>query len=381
MSVQSILKWLIFCWLTLIACSSVLASGGQRFGADAYSNPAYYIFTTNNQFMLGGLAVIVDIPFSGTVGGSPPFEASSNASYVAPNFRYIRRLHEQILVGVEIDEPTISTVGYPADSPAAFVNTNSNQRSLNFGGNLVYQPVKWFGVAFGPDFLYRSTTVALKIPSEQAPQGAILDGQASAWTSGWHVGVVVVVGKATILGLSHHSKMVSDLQGMSEYLTLKGPASAVLELPSVTSFSLTQYFTEDWFINATVNFSNWNADLTVIKTVIGDITVPLDYSATWYASFYTRYFITKKFALQATATFDHTPTTRVNRSLFLPEGNTVTLGLGFYYKFRDHYSFEFDAGFGFNRDTIVLMNTGTVTQFGIVKDNIYYASFELSYSD
>lgn len=385
MTYKATLKWLLPCMLTLFLPYQALASGGQRFGTDSYSNPADYMFTENNQFMLGGMVVVLDIPFSGSVGGSDPFSASSDTAYFTPNFRYVRRVHEQILLGIELDEPTISSVGYPIGTPAAFVNTNSNQRSLNFGGNIVFQPNKRFAIGFGPDILHRSITVDIKLPTPLAPEGALLNGQATSWTYGWHIGTTAVIGKATILGLSHYSKIVSKLSGTSEYLNLSGPASSTLELPSVTSFSLTQYFSEDWLFNLGLRYSNWNAKSTVIKSVlspiIGDINIPLDYESTWYASLFTRYFVTKKLALQASATFDHTPTIPVNLSLLLPEGNTVTVGAGIYYKFLEHYTIEVNGGYGFNRDTIVLMNNGRVAQFGIVSDDIYYLSFELGFSN
>lgn len=119
----------------------------------------------------------------------------------------------------------------------------------------------------------------------------------------------------------------------------------------------------------------------MVNTVIGPISFPLNYHGTYYVSATIRYYLTEKFALQAGASFDHSPTPEDNLSLLLPEGNTTTVGIGLEYKFQEKYALDLNIGYGFNRNSIQLMNNNDVRQFGSVENQVYYLSLELTYDD
>src|SRR5205823_1948120 len=121
MSRTTKLVCLLFCTTSLFAHSPILASSAQVFSQGADGNPGNYQFTKNHEFVLGGYVTNVIIPFTGCVNNSAQFTATSDTTVAAGHMRFVKRINEKFLIGLDVFEPALSASGFPLNSPAALV--------------------------------------------------------------------------------------------------------------------------------------------------------------------------------------------------------------------------------------------------------------------
>ncbi len=369
--------------------SAAFASGGQSFMVGSYPNAAAMMFVKRNTLSFGGSILQANINFKGSVGGSPRFSADSEHGIFSPTFKAYHRLNKYVIVGLAGFEPGVTFVGFGNDSPAAFANDYTNLRSYDLSPSLTIQPFKWLAFAVGPDAMYRHGDVDVMVRTPLAPNGSTLYNHASGWSARWHAAVMAALSKGTFVGLSFYSRSTTHLEGVSTYLGFRSnDANADIYFPATYTLSITQFLSPKWVVQGKVDYSEWNkvGQTLIIHDIAlpgAKVIAPLNYHATWHYSLFTRYNITPKYALEGVISRDYTPTNNRNRSLQLPEGNLLSLGIGGQVKVKKHLAVEGLVGYGFFTNTVRLNKAATTSpsQVGKADLDLYWGAFDIVYKD
>lgn len=349
--------------LAFAMIDSAMASNFQVFSGINYSNPAELIYSVKNfQMILGSDWVDPNLDFTGNVTVEDPLglnnvetsgSAANDSSFFIPYGRIAKRLNEQWVVGLDITEPFIQNTSYPSDSILRYAATTSRINSLDIAPNIAFQfpgALSNLSLGVGVDALQFSATLDQNYPSFPVfipprtliPFGSgediFVGNKASDWAYGWHAGGVYHLFKGTFLGASYFSEITPTLTGTSSFTNYADNTNltSTLTLPATSNFSLTQFFSEDWFVQAIAHWTQWSSiQELVLNNTAGpssEATIPTNYRNTWRFELGSRYGLTQRWIFGGLLAYDQTPTNDTDRTVRLPEEDTITLGGSIEYK-------------------------------------------------
>ncbi|MBA3661125.1 MAG: outer membrane protein transport protein [Gammaproteobacteria bacterium] len=372
----------------LSAASISSASNFQNFAGINYTNPAELsILVQDASFILGYDYIIPEVRWNGTITVPSPLggpsvvttgKASNNSNFDLPYGRFAKRINPQWVVGLDITPPFKSVIKYSPSSNARYATVNTSVQSTNYSPSVSYQFAGWLdklSVGIGLDVMEVWAALDQMYPSLTFPFGAGPDNtirnHGSGWAYGWHAGAFYHALKGTFVGLSYFSASTSNLQGISSFTGFadSNQLNARLKLPATTSLSVTQFFSQDWFVRGQVRLTQWRR---LRQVILNGLSGPnssgillLNYHNTWEAELSTKYNFNSQFYLGGFLAYDQSPTNNTDRTLALPEVNRVVLAVAPGYKFNKAVSAELHYAHVFTVKTSPLNNVspnnGTTT--------------------
>lgn len=369
-------KWkakLLYSVCLCIYASHSFASGFQVFNGINYTNPAELPILVNNfQLQLGDDYVMPYYRFKGVTTVPPPTlpiplpqkavvtsgTSISNSTFNLPYGRLAKRIHEGLVIGLDVTEPFVTRVVYPHSSPVRYAGTEFNISSTDISPNIAYQfggSLSKLSIGAGFDALHIFAVANQNIPSLPViarrpfphivePFGAGRDiefnNDGSGWAYGWHAGLAYRVFPATLISLSYFSKITPKIEGSSTFSGYPNTQDhSEIPLPASTHLKLTQAINPKWIASLTSHFTQWSRlkTLTITNAAgpVSPVTSTFNWRDTWRFALQSFYTPNKKFILGGGVSSDVSPAYGVFRGPLTPAGDSLTVSLSLEYKITE----------------------------------------------
>lgn len=325
-----------------------------------FDNPTMLNRVKKLDVVLGDSFIGANFKFTGTNG---PFSGRTTSHQwdSMPFGRVAFRVNKCLVLGVDVTSPILSDVKYPRDSVARFGSTRTILRGYCVSPRFSYQVCK--NLVIGAGFVANNVYDA-RIGFVVPPFEMFNNSRGSNWAYGWVGGLTYMCNpqkgiNTTYLSLSYYSKLTHSPVGTSTwgpFTTNNFTATAIL--PAVYSFNLTQFFSKEWLVSATIRYVEWSPlrNLFLQNTAIGggptNLNLPLHYHNSWYTEVATRYQVCNKWALTGFVVFESAPQPTHFRPIGLPAYKIWAAGIAPEYTINKALSVKFCYAHGFSNPPI-----------------------------
>jgi long-chain fatty acid transport protein len=336
---------------TILAYSSaVFPSAGQILTIFNYQNAAELGLLKKGQIVLGNTYVNLEYRFDGATtnalsGFTGNGKTNSHVQDFLPYFRFAARLNDIMVAGLDITQPNYSNIDYPNDSIVRFQGTKTLLRTTDISPKLSIQLSDALQVGLGAN----AQMVSDGRLDFAVPTLGIMNNTATGWGYGWNVGLFYTITEGTYLSAAYFSKITAKLSGTSTIAGV-GASNATTDLvfPGLATLQLIQYFSEDWLASVKLFYAQWSAfqNLVINNTVVGTVTIPLDYKDTWGIEVGTRKELNDTLAVLFGFTFDQTPEPLSTRNISVTSGSTYAFAGALAFKLTENA--EVQVGYEYN---------------------------------
>ncbi|HZT89023.1 MAG TPA: outer membrane protein transport protein [Stellaceae bacterium] len=327
-----------------------------------YNNPAGMTRLDGTQIEFGAAVPTTSIDFHGTatlagtqISGN---QGSAGRTAIVPNFYFSTPLtrfglSDDWRAGVAITSPFGTAVKYDSPWIGRYLGVASSIISINVNPVIAYRVNSWLSIGGGPDIQYFKANVFNNI-NQSAILGIPGVGDATArlvsddQSVGYNVGILLEPLEGSRIGLTYRSGINHNTHGTFNFsdvspflagaLVSSQFANADFKLPATAGFSFTQQVTPRLSLSTDVQWTNWSVfkEVDITDTPTGTVLDPNpeNYKNTWFVAFGGVYNLTDQVTLRAGAAWDQSPITNHWRTVFLPDQDRYTIGVGLGYKFN-----------------------------------------------
>lgn len=266
---------------------------------------------------------------------------------------YVQELGQKWRIGFG----TLSYFGLLQDYNDNWVGRYYVQNSALVGVSLLptisYEVNEWFSIGAGLNAMYGYLDSDIAINNLEPGFG---DGQLSytdrEWGFGANVGVMFRCGESTRFGASYLSPVELDFQARPEFSNLgPGLGQALsrftsldlgMTAPQSVMASVYHQLNEKLALMADVGWQNWEqfgqVDVGVDSANPQSLTTSLDYQNTWHGAVGAQYQLHPAWQLTGGVAYDSSAVDDENRTVVLPMGKAVRVGLGVQWQMNDRLS-------------------------------------------
>lgn len=351
----------------------------------AYYNPAGILHMPTQQLVIGDVAVVSDIRFSGTVSvfnnviglgpipvGAPFSAVGQGGSFSQiPDIHYVAPINQYVGVGLSIVAPFGLRTDYGRTSAVSFAANLSQLQVVDLTPSVGFRIYKGLSGGVGLDVERMSAELS---QVAYAGTGSNTDAYAKGWSTayGYHVGLMYELLPTTRFGLTYNSQVVHHMTGYSRIvgpiadLANGGPIEArsnvPVTLPPFTTFSAFHQFNDRFALMGTVIYTQWSVFknlsvrnsaavvssftppffFSITPTTTATINVPQYYRNSWNFSVGGDFYANDKITLRAGLGYDQSPVKDFYRDLRVPDNDRVAVALGAHY--QPTRSLGFDVG-------------------------------------
>ncbi len=286
----------------------------------AWYNPAGITRIKNQQVILGGVGVLTDFKYKGSVGVTefsptmtPTFEFASvpttatfnsvtaqggSFSFI-PFFYYVAPINDHVGFGLSVDVPFGLKTDYGSSTPLRYAATLTSIRVVDISPSIGFKINDKASIGFGFDiqkaqaeFDNIAGLIDTDIFLDPSQKTLLMEydtnstNKANDTAYGYHLGALYEFNPNTRVGISYHSQVVHHFTGSSKFV---GPladafnggpletsrAKTDITLPAYTALSAYHKFKSPWALMATVIYTQWSSFNTLtLNQVAGLVTVP-----------------------------------------------------------------------------------------------------------
>lgn len=237
---------------------------------------------------------------------------------------------------------------YGEGSPARYVATRSELRTINMSPSVAYKINDSWSVGGGLDVMYAKAHLDATIIAGATDGYQKNDGE--DWTHGFHIGTLYKVSKDTKMGLHYRHKYSVKLRGDRLQRTTataaetRAKVAADTTLPESIVYSVYHKYDDNWSIMADVEWMKWSRfkNLAVTNTDAGSTTVVThDFKNVFRFSLGSVYKLDDTWKFRFGAAIDKSPVRTEHRTARIPDSDRVWLAVGAQYNFDDHFKADF----------------------------------------
>jgi long-chain fatty acid transport protein len=282
----------------------------------------------------------------------------ANAALV-PSSYYSWQINPQTWLGLSINAPFGLTESFP-DGWAGrnYAAGGSHLTTYNATPSIAYAVSNWLSVGAGVQIQYADATLTRGLPLGATSQTSI---SGAGWGYGFTAGVTLTPTPTTTVGLGYRSAINQKINGTLALplgvpgVSTPGSVSTTLNLPDVVSLGLRQKLSSQWTAMATVEWTNWSRIGTAnvyqpngapalvalgVPGTTGVVTIPFQYSNSWFYSVGAEYQWTDKLAVRGGVAYETSPVTDLVRVPTVPDDDRTWLSLGASYKYSNKMTFD-----------------------------------------
>lgn len=224
---------------------------------------------------------------------------------------------------------------YDDNFTGRYNSLESELRVLDFAPTVAWRANDWLSLGGGINVQYADAKLTNAIPDPVQPGVLAADGYADLSgddvSVGYNVGAIVKPFDGTRLGLHYRMGVRHELEGRlivtapaaGGGTSVRVPGEAVLELPDIASFGISQEIGPRWRLLGSVNWSNWSVfeSIPVELATGAQSATQQNYEDTWSFAIGAEYDVHDRLTLRAGAQYDQTPTVDNFRSTRVPDGD------------------------------------------------------------
>lgn len=326
-----------------------------------------------------------------TVSGRTPGGATD--TIVVPFGYAIYEIHPDWRIGAGLHTPFGLATDWDQGWYGRYQAITSRLRTVNFNPAVAWQPVQWFSVGAGLQVQRASATLSNNIDTGAAVSPGLattLDSfsrvHGDDWSVGWTVGAMVMPLPNLRAGVSWRSAIDHTITGTGDFTlnpALAGNAalaarfadrnaSARLRLPATLSAGVAWDVTPDVTILGEFQWQNWSRfreTRVTFATPAGAIALPdavtvNNYRDTAFVSAGVEWRVNEIWSVRAGLGWDQSPTRDGFRSVRLPDGNRIVLGVGTSIRLHEGITLDLACGQFFTSKTSVVEASATTTLRG-----------------
>lgn len=335
-----------------------------------FYNPAGLVRLQYPQFIWGAIYAHVGIDYHGdsTFPGIPgmlpglPTETGhteGGASVVIPSLYYAQPLNDRWIFAFGMWSPFGLITDYSASSLVRYTATRSALTVIDFSPALAYRINNQWSIGAALDAEFARVHLDSRFPTTVlgAPLGtpdAKITNEANDWQVGWHGGVLYQYTPQTRVGLSYHSSMRHQFEGDSQFTSVLPAIARITQhnlhasitLPAYASLGLYHDINDSFAAMISADYTMWH---TIDKIHLKNVAFPggpvnqtfvQKYHDTWRFGVAGHYKPTTTTLVRAGIAYDQTPTQHTDRSIRLPDGDRVVVGLGTHWKLNDELGLD-----------------------------------------
>ncbi len=354
-----------------------VAANGET-ASTTFFNPALLTEANGFDVSLGATGILTDSDgdYASTTSAGTPAGGNGKPNgfvtkTVIPPLALRTRLSDKLAVGMTFTVPWGMRTKYDPDWAGRYYALKSEIQTrnatfavaykllpeLSIGGGFQVQYVKAYlskAIDFGTvGYSYGMGTV----PGQDDGFGTMT---ANDWGFGYTFGLTWKPTDRLTLGASYRSRIAHtvagneryayDKAGVADYLHThvglfeNSSVKAVIDTPSVATFSAKYVADERWTLLATADWTGWYSFQSILA-VSGNAVQPADYNAmnwkaSWMGSLGAEYKLDDAWTLRAGTAYDATPTHTQNRTPGIPDNSRIWLTFGATYRYSDAVAFS-----------------------------------------
>lgn len=317
----------------------------------SFYNPAGLTELKHDQVAISavGIRASVDLDISayrntaGTAQGTGTAKPEGKA--IVPGFFMATKLTDKAAAGFHVTAPYGLKSAYDNASPARYMATHSELRTIDVGPSVAYQYNDYLslGAGLGGRYVKAFLHANANVGGAEGFQRNFGRG----WGRVWHLGALAKTPQGTRLGLEYRSKTTVDASGRSETivpglvnnLTINNLTTTV-SLPESVIFSVHQDFGDKWAVMTDVHWTHWSTfkELRLkffnqaTGAAVGGTVQEHQYKNTFRLALGTKYQYNSQWAIKAGVAFDQSPTREEHRTVRIPDSNRQWLAVGLQYQ-------------------------------------------------
>lgn len=342
----------------------------------AFYNPAGITRFKNQQIVFGGVAILSDFNYRGSVTVAntfpPPFPPSISETFLnvsdqggtfslVPSLHYVAPINDCVGFGFSVDVPFGLKTDYGANTPIRYAATLSSLTVVDISPSIGFKVTDKASLGVGFDIQrafaeLNLVGVSVTTPDSDTPS----TNKANDTAYGYHLGALYEFSPDARVGLSYHSKVRHHLSGSSKF---DGPvadslndgeirssrATTNVTLPPYTALSAYYRFNPCWAMMGSVIYTQWNSfenlilnniagaanapfPLVVVPSTNIQVTIPEHYRNSWNLSLGADYYPTDTIVLRGALGFDQTPAQSAYRNVQVPDNNRYVFAVGAHFK-------------------------------------------------
>lgn len=353
----------------------------------AWYNPAGITRIKNQQVVIGGLGILTDFKYRGSVTianallppisfFAPPVTFNSVTSQggvfsFVPDFHYVLPISDRLGFGFSVDAPFGLKTNYGSSTPLRYAATLTSITVVDVSPSLGFKVTDKASVGLGFDIqrafaeFDNMAGSVLTVPIQLSDTTST--NKANDTGYGFHLGALYEFTPDLRAGISYHSQVVHHFTGSSKLVgpiatainggpVVSNHASTNVTLPPYTALSVYYKTNPQWALLGSLIYTQWStfqtlgfqnfagavADPTTIiapSTTIA-VSIPENYRNTWNASIGADYFATDTITLKGGLGYDETPVQNAYRNVQLPDNDRYVIALGGHFMATKHIGLD-----------------------------------------
>lgn len=284
--------------------------------------------------------------FNGVVDVTGPngsLEAAGGKDAWVPAAHLAQRINDDFVGYLGVTAPFGLETNYPDDGATRYIATLSKVITINVNPGIAWSLRRWVpGLSIGAGFNAQYGRAHLNQNALFAPNAPDLQVQVAGedWAFGWNMGILYELNQRARIGVAYRSQVSHTLSGRVEIFTptgvQRGGAKAGVTFPDTLVLSgyweplpevlpgvalLGDFLWTHWSRFQTLGLRFTEVPLPPVKQAF-------DFRDAYRGSIGVQWKMTERFTFRFGSGFDGSPVSDSNRTLQLPDGNRVLLGLG-----------------------------------------------------
>ncbi|QUN06126.1 outer membrane protein transport protein [Shewanella yunxiaonensis] len=388
-------------------------------------NPAMLSYLEGRQMSVGAVYVMPSVSTPGTLtidSALLPQSISMNADVddvannaLVPNFYYSSQLNDRWTWGLAINSNYGLSTELDSTAAAAIFGNKTSVTTVEVNPNIAYRIDQRFTVGGGLRYVYGKGEIGASTPGWISAVGAYVPSLASSlppagtelkylkgddYGYGYQVGASWQIDPNNRIGVSYHSKVDLTLSGHASGLLYTGGSSQVdgylpLELPAFAELSSFHQLTDNWSMQASVNWTDWSVfdelvayfpgEQKPLGNITSDVVKEEHFKDNWRFALGTMYHINESWLLRAGVALDKTAVSDENRTITIPDSDRhwVSVGVGY----AATKNLNIDLGVSYLRthgsapinETQNMLGLAQVTFDGESTGHVWLAGLQVSY--
>lgn len=360
-------RWMRFRVLILLCINlgcvpHAQAAVGQMLTDSFFQNPADLGLVNKQQLILGNLFVASSLEFTGTALGGTG-QANSNVVDFLPYLLADIRVSDKWVLGFNAVPTEYGDLNWPIDSIVSHDSTVTKVYYYLLGFQSSFQLTDRITLGLGLHLRYNYLAELDAVVGNLGNEV----NKASALNNGLDAGLSYKLTPKHTFVAAFYTPVNRFGKGTS---TLGNVTSNTFQLnlveAAVVFAGLQHQFTDQWFVEEKVFWSNWTVqNSTILKnTTRGSFTYPTNWGDTWSYTMATEYAFTEKVAGLASALYETNPAPNSTNAIGYPLAPVVFLSGGLDIALYKNWRMQLVYGYGFFIPNAIIDNgssKGTIT--------------------
>ena len=350
------------------------AAVGQMLTDYFFQNPADLGLVRKQQLIVGNLLIAPTLDFNGTATGGTG-QARSSVVDSLPYLLADIRLSDKWVLGFNVVPSEYGHLNWPIDSVVAHDSTVTKIYYYLLGFQSSFQLSERITLGLGLNIHYHYLAELDALVGNLGNEV----NKASAINNGLDAGLRYKITNNHTFIVAFYSPVDRYAHGTSTLANVTSHAFQLNLVEAAVVFAgLQQQFSERWFVEEKLFWSNWTGqnNITLKNTTRGTLTYPTNWTDAWSYMVAAQYRFTDKLAGFATVMYETNPVPDDSNSIAYPVAPTLFFSGGVDLAVYEQWRMQLVYGYGF---FIPKAQIGNGNTSGTIADNTHTGALQFTY--